>query len=207
MRRVFFICLFLSFSVHADELSSLYSTLNAKLENPSLLEEAMAQGEKRALVCKYCHGSDGNSKRDYIPNLAEQNTKYLLKQFDMFASKQRDNKIMSELAKNLSNEDRVNVALYYSSQTVKPGPELPPEQLSKGKKMFQARCSSCHGNNGHGEELLPRIASQPAEYLKRTLNSYRTNPNFRPSSPMQAIVSALSDSDQTTVISFVSSMK
>lgn len=206
MRYVIAICFFLSSSLYADEHSSLYSMLNNKLENPALLEEARAKGEERAFVCKYCHGEDGNSKRDYIPNLAEQNPKYLLKQFEMFASKQRDNKIMSELAQRLTIEDRVNISLFYSSQKVKTGPALPPEQLSKGKDIFQARCSTCHGSNGHGQEILPRIASQPTEYLKRTLNSYRTNPNFRPDSPMQSIVTAVNESDQETVIAYISSM-
>lgn len=207
MRYVIAICFFLSSSLYADEHSSLYSMLNNKLENPALLEEARAKGEERAFVCKYCHGTDGNSKRDYIPNLAEQNPKYLLKQFEMFASKQRDNKIMSELAQNLSTEDRVNISLFYSSQKVKPEPALPAEQLAKGKNIFQARCAACHGDNGHGAELLPRIASQPTEYLKRTLNSYRTDPGFRPSSPMQAIVKAVSESDQATAIAYISTMK
>ncbi|MDT8451984.1 MAG: c-type cytochrome [Gammaproteobacteria bacterium] len=207
MRYVFLICLFVPFTVSAEEPSSLHSKLNTSLASPALLEEAIVAGKERAFVCKYCHGEDGNSTRDYIPNLAEQNPKYLLEQFEMFASKQRDNKIMSELAKVLTDEDRINISLYYFSQEAKPGPALPPELSTKGAKAFQARCSICHGNDGHGKEKLPRIASQPTEYLKRTLNSYRTNPDFRSASPMQAIVGALNESEQATVISYISSMK
>lgn len=207
MRRAFLLCLFLSFSVHSQEPSSLYSKLNTSLASPALLEEAVVAGKERAFVCKFCHGEDGNSTRDYIPNLAEQNPKYLLEQFEMFANKQRDNKIMSELAKVLTDEDRINISLYYFSQEAKASPAISAEASAKGAKIFQARCSACHGDNGHGKEKLPRIASQPTEYLKRTLNNYRTNPNFRSASPMQAIVGTLNESDQDLVTSFVSTMK
>ena len=205
--RYVFVCLLFAFPVHADVLSSIYATLETKLASPSLLKEAIARGNERASVCKYCHGDHGNSKRDYIPNLADQNVKYLLKQFELFATKQRDDKIMSGLAKILSSEDRVNIALFYSSQKAKPGAVLQPELIAKGKQIFEAQCVICHGSNGHGKEETPRIASQPAEYLKRTLDKYRTNPNRRPDSPMQVIIGGLTGSDQAAVISFVSAMK
>ena len=207
MRYVVFVCLFLSFSLQADELSSMHAMLEIKLASPALSKEAIAVGDERASVCKFCHGDHGNSKRDYIPNLAGQNVKYLLKQFELFATKQRGDKIMSELAMNLSSNDRVNIALFYSSQKAKPGPVLQPELISKGKKIFQLKCVACHGSNGHGKEELPRIASQPTEYLKRTLDNYRTNPNRRPNSPMQAIVAAMTEQDQAAVISYISAMR
>lgn len=207
MRYVIFLCFFLSLSLHADELSSMYAKLESKLASPALLKEAIALGNERAVVCKFCHGNDGNSKRNHIPNLAGQNPKYLLKQFELFASKQRDDKIMSELAMNLTSEDRVNIALFYSSQKAKPGPVLQPVLIAKGKNIFELQCIACHASDGHGKEELPRIASQPTEYLKRTLDNYRTNPNRRPNSPMQAIVAAMTEPDQAAVISFVSSMK
>lgn len=207
MRHILFICFFLSSSLHAYELSSLYSKLDTKLATPSLHAEAIAKGEERASLCKYCHGSDGNSKRNYIPNLAGQNTKYLLTQFELFASKQRNDRIMSELTKNLNDDERVNISLFYASQNVKPGPALSPELFSKGKIIYQKWCASCHGNDGYGKETMPRIAGQPTEYLKRTLDSYRTEPDKRSDSPMQSIAGALSPSDEATVIAFVSAMK
>ncbi len=114
---------------------------------------------------------------------------------------------MSELAKVLTIEDRINISLYYFSQEAKPSQALSSELSAKGAKIFHARCSPSHGDNGHGEEKLPRIASQPTEYLKRTLNNYRTNPEFRSASPMQAIVGTVNESEQDLVISFISTMK
>lgn len=207
MRYIFFIFLFLSFHLHAVEPSDVYSKLNSKLTNPSLLAVAITAGEDRATVCKYCHGTDGNSTRNYIPNLAQQNNKYLLKQFELFASKQRNNKVMSELAKNLTDDDRVNISLFYSSQKVKPRPTWQPELLPQGKQIFLAQCAGCHGNDGHGKEELPRVAGQPSEYLKITLDLYRTDPGRRANSPMQAIAGALTASNQAAVIEFISTLK
>lgn len=204
---LFFIFLFLSFSAQADELADLNLKLNSKIITPSVLTEAIATGEERASVCKFCHGKDGNSTRKRIPNLAAQNPKYLLKQFELFASKQRKSIIMSELAKNLSNEDRINISLFYSNQKAKADPALTPELANKGDRAFQSRCSACHGKDGHGGELLPRLASQPAEYLNRTLNNYRDKPEFRPNSPMQAIVNSLNESEQKTVTAYISTME
>lgn len=201
------ICLFLALPLHAEDSSNLYAMIDSKLIAPSLQEQAIVLGEERATVCAYCHGPDGNSTRDYIPNLADQNPKYLLRQFEMFATGQRPNKIMSELAKNLSNEDRINISLFFSSKKAKPAPALPPEVTASASKLFQSHCSTCHGNNGHGKEVLPRIASQPAEYIKRTLSNYRSNPDFRPNSPMQAIVTSLNTSDDEILASYIASME
>ena len=204
MKFLLLICLFSSFPLYADEL---YSMLNTKLTSPPLLKEAIAKGKDRASLCKYCHGVTGNSKRGYIPNLASQNAKYLLHQFELFASGQRKDKIMSELASNLNNSDRVNIALYYSTQKVKASSNAQAETHIKGKKIFHTHCASCHGTKGHGKELLPRIAGQPAKYLKKTLRSYQTNSDRRPNSPMQGVAATLSKDELESVVAFIASMK
>ena len=88
MKYIFLIGLFVPFTVYADELTNMYSMLDIRLASPSLLEEAITLGEERAEVCKFCHGKKGNSRRGNIPNLAGQNAKYIVKQFEMFATNQ-----------------------------------------------------------------------------------------------------------------------
>ncbi len=206
MRYVFLIVLFVSFKVYADELTNMYSMLDARLASPSLLEEGITLGEERAAVCMFCHGKKGNSRRGNIPNLAGQNTKYIVNQFEMFATNQRDNSFMREQAKNLSSENRVNIALFFSSQKAKPRSEISPDQSAKGSKIFMAQCSGCHGKDGHGKDMIPRIASQPAKYLNKTLNIYRTEPEKRSTSPMLGIVRTLSKEDQAIVTVYLSSI-
>src|SRR5690606_7585803 len=92
---------------------------------PTEREQAYAAGEQRISFCSHCHGKDGNSRRDYIPNLAGQNPLYLFNAFEKFANGQRKDFVMSKLAPRLTLEDRVNIALYYSAQKVQLRSEAP----------------------------------------------------------------------------------
>src|SRR5690554_7174798 len=58
-------------------------------KDESLLERTLEEGYERAVLCVHCHGEDGNSKRDRIPNLASQNSEYLFIQFEHFRSEER----------------------------------------------------------------------------------------------------------------------
>jgi len=206
-KTLLFICILFPFSLHAEDLSQLYAMLNKKLSNAESLKAAIKQGEDRASFCKFCHGTTGNSKRGYIPNLAAQNPKYLLHQFELFATKKRKDKIMSELVANLKNDERVNIALYYSSQNVTPHKDSANIQDINGKNIYHTQCVTCHGKNGHGQALLPRIAGQPMSYLSKTLHRYRANKHNRPDSPMQLIAAGLSNDDLNAVVRYISTLK
>lgn len=206
--KVLFLCLFLFSSIlNADELSELFLLLDRVSADVSLTKTAIKEGEQRAMVCKYCHGKDGNSKREYIPNLASQSPRYLLRQFELFASKQRKDQVMSELAEGLTAEDRVNIALYYSSQQARPRTDANAELKEDGRILYRDKCHQCHGKKANGGDVFPRLASQPAVYLKDTLLRYRKNIKWRPESPMQSITSSLSDDEIEALVAYLSSLK
>ena len=54
------------------QASEMMDRLAALEKDPAKREQAYAAAEERILLCSKCHGKDGNSKRDYIPNLAGQ---------------------------------------------------------------------------------------------------------------------------------------
>ena len=54
-------------------------------KNPKLAESVQKTGQKVAAVCANCHGDNGNSTKPEVPNLAGQNTAYLLEQVRQFA--------------------------------------------------------------------------------------------------------------------------
>ena len=56
--------------------SEMMDRLAALEKDPAKREQAYAAAEERILLCSKCHGKDGNSKRDYIPNLAGQNPRF-----------------------------------------------------------------------------------------------------------------------------------
>lgn len=65
--------------------------------------------------CATCHGSNGISDNDYIPNLACQKSGYLARQIYNFKSWQRVHSVMREQIKNLST-GHINSLVEYISQ-------------------------------------------------------------------------------------------
>jgi len=72
-------------------------------------------GKAKAGSCAGCHGAEGISANPDWPNLAGQKEKYLISQMKAFRDGDRNNALMSPMAKGLSDEDIANIAAYYSS--------------------------------------------------------------------------------------------
>lgn len=182
-------------------------TLNELMADPAAQQLAYQAGQERITFCKHCHGEDGNSKRNYIPNLAEQNPIYLFSAFEKFASGERQDFVMSKLAKNLTLEDRVNIALYYGQQKVANTAADDQQFNEQGQATFQQTCQGCHGAQGQGKEDMPRLAGQPAEYIKRTLEVFRSKDPSRSASVMFSIAEHMSDADILAVASYIQALK
>jgi cytochrome c553 len=75
---------------------------------------------KVATVCAACHGANGVSVSDAIPNLAAQRAGYLEAQLKALKDGTRKNAIMNAIAAQLSADDIANAAAYFASL---PGPE------------------------------------------------------------------------------------
>ena len=176
----------------ADEQAlQRFNQLNA---DPLLRAQAYAAGQERIRFCGNCHGENGNSKRPHIPNLAEQNPVYLFNAFEKFASGERKDYVMSQLAPNLSLEERVNVAIYFGQQKLLAHTEPVDATLrQQGEVTFKTICTGCHGVNAEGREITPRLAGQPAEYLRKALTRFRDQDPSRAGSVMMSIAADFSD--------------
>jgi cytochrome c553 len=76
----------------------------------------LAAGQARAeTVCAACHGANGVSVSDNIPNLAGQQPAYLAAQLRALRSGTRKNPLMNAIAAQLGDADIVNVAAYFGS--------------------------------------------------------------------------------------------
>lgn len=71
---------------------------------------------KAAAVCAACHGTNGVSVSDTIPNLAAQRAGYLETQLKALKEGTRKNPIMNAIAAQLSPADMANVAAYFAAQ-------------------------------------------------------------------------------------------
>ena len=78
------------------------------------LADASAGKEKSAL-CAGCHGADGISLVDEIPNLAGQKEAYLIKVLKDYRSGTRKNPIMSSMVQGLDDSDILDLAAFFSS--------------------------------------------------------------------------------------------
>jgi cytochrome c553 len=70
---------------------------------------------KVAAVCAACHGANGVSVGDAIPNLAAQKAAYLETQLKALKDGTRKNPLMSPIAAQLSPADMANAAAYFAS--------------------------------------------------------------------------------------------
>ncbi|AHL76781.1 cytochrome biogenesis protein ResB [Stutzerimonas stutzeri] len=170
-------------------------------------QQAYAAGQERALFCGYCHGENGNSKRSHIPNLASQNPIYLFQSFEKFAKGERIDFVMSKLAKSLTLDDRVNIAVYFSQQAVAaPAAAKDPALSLQGQALFQRTCVGCHGDHAQGMETMPRLAGQPADYIRKALTRFRNNDPSRAGSVMVGMASKLSEADIEALATFLSQL-
>lgn len=72
---------------------------------------------RAAAVCAACHGINGVSVANHIPNLAGQRTAYLGAQLRAFKSGARKHDVMNPIAKQLSAGDIDNLVEHYAAQT------------------------------------------------------------------------------------------
>jgi cytochrome c553 len=178
--------------------------LKSVLANPSAHAAAAEAGKKIASFCANCHGPDGNSRQSEVPNLAEQNPIYLFNQVHKFYTGQRKDPWMEPAIRMLSDSDRIDIVVYYSSMRVTPASSAPPNE--KGRALFHRVCARCHGAQARGGERFPRLAGQQTTYLIRSLTRYRDRTGNRMEPEMLAMTAALTDADIKAVADYLSSL-
>lgn len=192
-----------------DEVNLAMQRFQAIMKDSTQRTAAAEAGLERISFCQHCHGRDGNSLRDYIPNLGQQNPVYLFTAFEKFGTGERSDFVMSKLAKELSLDDRINIAVYYAAQPVKESGYngVDPSIIRQGQEVFAARCQVCHGADAKGQEDRPRLAGQPAEYVRRTLQLFKDGDPSRKNSVMGPIAKMLDEQSINSVASYVQGLK
>lgn len=184
----------------ADEYES-------RIQQATADSKKLAAGKRAAFLCKYCHGEDGNSVQENIPNLAGQNPVYLLTQIEKFGDGRRKDEFMSGLINSLSNEDRVNMAVYYASMQVAPTPSTDTRLLAYGKKRYLATCAGCHGPKARGDKRIARLAGQRVPYLVQALEHYRSSKAPRTDPVMTLVARKLPATDIPAIAAYLASLQ
>ncbi|NKC14298.1 MAG: c-type cytochrome [Gammaproteobacteria bacterium] len=144
------------------------------------IAEAVAAGKAKAGACAACHGPNGQSSQPMWPNLAGQGAAYTVKQLKAFKSKTRDNAQMAPMVATLTEEDMVNLGVYY--QTLSPAKSTAKGDISAGEALYRGgdraknipACMSCHGPAGGGMPLagFPSVGGQHADYSYAQLEAF-----------------------------------
>lgn len=178
--------------------------LAAVMADPKARGEAATAGKRAAFLCVHCHGEDGNSPLNYVPNLAGQNPAYLLNQIEKFGDGRRKDEFMSGLVKMLKPEDRFNMAVFYASQAVKPAPSRDARLEQAGARHFARACAGCHGATAQGSREVARLAGQQPVYLRNALAGYRKGGGIRSDNRMTGVARTLSDQDMAALAAYLS---
>jgi cytochrome c553 len=197
-----------------EERERIMAEIQKDLANEDARQEAIRAGQERSILCSNCHGVDGNSVRPDIPNLAEQNPTYLIQQISKFADGRRKNFVMQTLSSSFTFQDKVNLAVFYTSQKLKPI-DTNAELAARGERIYTTVCFRCHGEDGKGEEGYAHIAGQQIEFTKMTLKRFRTNAlstdNFDPAKRtdpnMEQVTARLSDEEIEGLAHYIAGLR
>ncbi len=167
---------------------------------------------KVTTVCQSCHGPQGNSVSGTFPRLNGQQADYIAAQLKNFRSHSRSDPhamaYMWGMASQVDEQLASEIAKYYASQAPTP-PQTGGMLEAEGKDIFLngvpangvPPCQACHGANGEGAGVVPRIAGQHADYLKGQLEAFRAL--LRENEVMHANTKDMTDSQIEAVVSYL----
>jgi cytochrome c553 len=179
--------------------------LGAIQKNSDELRAAVQAGRKASFFCVNCHGDNGVSKLPEVPNLAGQNADYLLEQIRKFGDGRRKDEFMQGLIKVLTEEEKIQISLFYAVQRVKPNPQ-DTTLVAAGQKVYAQFCNRCHGDQARGSEVIPRLAGQHSEYVIQSVTRYRDKTGERVDPLMFSAVAPLRNEQIKAVAAYLSSL-
>ncbi|HUU74352.1 MAG TPA: c-type cytochrome [Burkholderiales bacterium] len=166
-------------------------------------------GRQKAEVCAACHGIDGNSTMVQNPILAAQTARYIYMQLRDFKRGRREDPMMSPMAANLTKQDMLDLAAYYSKQKFKgQNSRGDPALMTRGKAVADAAlCTICHLGGFSGQNEIPRTAGQHYEYTIKQLKDFKERRRTNDAGNMTAVVRTISDEDLEAVAAYLSTLR
>jgi cytochrome c553 len=160
-------------------------TRSRDLANPQVTATTLAQQ-----VCSNCHGVTGQAVSPNFPNLAAQVEAYSVTQLNGFKSHRRQDpagfEYMWGLSRHLTDDQIKGLAAYYAAQ--------------------QAANATCHGAEGQGMAMFPRLAGQHADYLVKQLLVFQRTDERPEGSLMKTVAHELTRDDIDNVAAYLQAM-
>ena len=159
--------------------------------------------EAKAKMCDACHGQNGvPSDPKTIPIIWGQQQSYLVKQLHDYRSGDRDNPIMSPIAKSLAQEDLRKIAAYFAAKS---WPAQPAPAAAASPPNGIAQCQPCHQPNFEGGPPAPRLAGLSYEYLVAAMRNFAADERTN-NGDMPKFMQALTDSERDTMARYLSGL-
>lgn len=167
-------------------------------------QEMPAKGQ----ACVACHGSAGNSTQPGVPSIAGQPKQFLVSALYQFREGKRKNERMSPMAADLSNADMNALAAYFALQ--KRSGEAHPldaQQTDAGRKLTEVNnCIACHARDLKGQQHIPGLTGQSADYLTAQLTAFRAGTRGDLDGVMSSAAQNLSDPDIQVLAQYLASL-
>lgn len=180
-----------------------------------LAQDAVSQSagvEKARTTCQNCHGPGGNSVTATFPRLNGQQADYIAAQLKGFRAHTRADPhaiaYMWGMASQLDDQLIAELAKYFAAQPPT-SPQSGGALAAEGQKIYDSGapadgvppCQACHGVHGEGNGVVPRIAGQHADYLKKQLEAFRST--LRENAVMHANTTNMTDREIEAVVSYL----
>ncbi len=165
--------------------------------------------------CALCHGMEGQSASAVYPRLAAQHPDYLAKQLKDFRERRRKSETMTDMAKDLRDEDIAGLAAYFSGKNAGSRQPGDADLAAVGRYIFHrgnsysgvAACASCHGANGYGTQQLPRLAGQHPAYLEVQLKEFSKRERNNDNAVMHTVAAKLTELEMRAVAVYIGGLQ
>jgi cytochrome c553 len=159
--------------------------------------------EAKAQACAACHGQNGVSiEPKTIPIIWGQQQSYLMKQLRDYRNGERENPIMSPIAKGLAQDDLRQIAAYFAAKSW-------PSQLAPNAAASPpngiAQCQPCHQPKFEGGPPAPRLAGLSYEYLIASMRDFAADKRTN-NGDMPKFMHALTDSERDAMARYLAGL-
>jgi cytochrome c553 len=159
--------------------------------------------EAKAQACAACHGQNGVPfDPKTVPIIWGQQESYLVKQLHDYRSGDRDNPIMSPIAKALAQEDLRKIGAYFAA---KPWPTQHAAAAAASPPSGIAQCQPCHQPSFAGGPPAPRLAGLSYDYLNAAMRNFATGKRTN-NGDMPKFMQALTASQREAMARYLSGL-
>ena len=122
---------------------------------------------------------------------------------------------MRPMVEDLTPADFAALGRYFESRPTHAHAVADAELAQVGRFVFMRGnpynqvppCATCHGDAGHGTDVLPRLAGQHAAYIEEQLKKFNKRERTNDNAIMHAVASKLTELEAKAVSAYVAGLK